>query len=52
MTTLDELLDKLPKEQREAIIEICEAAGTYDADWKILEAAGKLLASAKMEGKE
>lgn len=43
MTTLDELLDKMPKREREAVIEICETAGTYDADWEILKAAAKLL---------
>jgi hypothetical protein len=48
MTTLNELLDKLSKREREAVIEICELAGTYDADWKILETAGKLLAEARM----
>jgi hypothetical protein len=48
MTILDELLDKLTKREREAVIEICKLAGTYDADWKILEAAGKLLAEARM----
>lgn len=40
---LDELLETVPPEVKEAIVEICEMAGTYDADWQVLKAAGELL---------
>lgn len=42
--TIDELLETVPLQVKEAIVEICERAGTYDADWQILKAAGELLA--------
>ena len=45
--TLDELLETVSPEVKEAIIDICERAGTYDADWEVLKAAGKLIARYK-----
>lgn len=45
--TLDELLETVPVEVKNAIEEICERAGTYDADWEVLKAAGELLVKYK-----
>lgn len=45
--TLDELLETVPPQVKEAIEEICERAGTYDANWQILKAAGELLVQYK-----
>lgn len=45
--TLDELLETVSVEVKNAIEEICERAGTYDADWEVLKAAGELLAKYK-----
>lgn len=45
--TLDELLEAVSPEVKEAIVEICERAGTYDANWEVLKAAGELIARYK-----
>ena len=45
--TLDELLETVSVEVKNAIEEICERAGTYDADWEVLKAAGELLVKYK-----
>ena len=42
--TLDELLEAVSPEEKVAITDICEAAGTSEADWKILKHAGSMLA--------
>ena len=47
--TLDELLETVSPEVKEAIIDICERAGTYDADWEVLKAAGELLVKNKKQ---
>jgi hypothetical protein len=45
--TLDELLKTIPAEVKAAIEEICNEAGTWDADWQVLKASGELLAASK-----
>lgn len=47
--TFNELLETVPVEVKNAIEEICEMAGTYDADWEVLKAAGELLVKHKRE---
>lgn len=47
--TLGELLEAVPLQVKEAIVEICERAGTYDADWQVLKAAGELLVKNKKQ---
>lgn len=47
--TLDELLETVPVEVKNAIEEICEKAGTYDANWEVLKAAGELLVKYKVD---
>ena len=47
--TLDELLETVPVEVKNAIEEICEEAGTYDADWEVLKVAGELLVEHKLD---
>jgi hypothetical protein len=42
--TLDELLETVSPEVKQAIEDICERAGTWDAEWSVLKAAGELLA--------
>lgn len=42
--TLDELLTTVPENVRQAIESVCDKAGTCDADWCILKAAGELIA--------
>ena len=45
--TLDELLETVSPEVKQAIEDICERAGTWDAEWSVLKAAGELLAEKK-----
>ena len=42
--TLDELIESQPVDVRDAIEEVIEKAGTSDADWEILLAAGQIIA--------
>ena len=41
---IDECLAKVPPTVRMAIEQVCERAGTYDADWQVLKAAGEIIA--------
>ena len=45
--TLEELLQTVPAEVKAAIEQIEDKAGTSDADWQFIKAAGELLAAAK-----
>lgn len=45
--TFNELLETVPPEVKTAIEEIEHKAGTTDADWEFVKAAGELLAAAK-----
>jgi hypothetical protein len=47
--TIDELLETVPAEVKAAIEEIEHKAGTIDADWEFIKAAGELIVSAKAE---
>lgn len=47
--TIEELLETLPVEVQEAIKQIEHKAGTIDADWEFIKAAGELIVSAKSE---
>lgn len=49
MPTYEECLDQEPKDVQLAIKEIVEMAGTTDASWSILQAAGRALADARNE---
>lgn len=40
MTDFDELMEAQPEGVKKAIDAICEEAGTSDADWEVLLAAG------------
>lgn len=42
--TIDELLETVSPEVKQAIEDICDRAGTWDAEWSVLKAAGELLA--------
>ncbi len=44
MTAIDELLETVSPEVRKAIEDLCDEAGTWDADWSVLKAAGEMLA--------
>lgn len=44
MATFDECLDKQPPNVRLAINAVVDRAGTYDADWQVLQAAGEIIA--------
>ncbi len=41
---LDDLLNTVSGVEREAIENLCERAGTWDADWSVLKAAGEMIA--------
>lgn len=47
MATLDESMGKLDPDVRECIQSVIDRAGTSDADWQVLLAAGELLAEWK-----
>lgn len=47
MATIDECLERVPPNVRLAIEQVAERAGTYDADWSVLLAAGELLANSR-----
>ncbi len=47
--TLDELLETVSPEVKQAIEDICERAGTWDAEWSVLKAAGELLTLERMK---
>lgn len=40
---LDDLLNTVSDLEREAIENLCERAGTFDADWSVLKAAGEMI---------
>lgn len=42
--TLDELIESQPVDVRDAINDVIYYAGTSDADWQILLAAGRIIA--------
>lgn len=46
--TLDELLMAVPEDVRKAVDAVCDRAGTFDADWCILKAAGELIAKPRL----
>jgi hypothetical protein len=43
--TIDDCLDSVPEDVRDCINAVCERAGTYDADFSVLKAAGEMLAA-------
>ena len=45
--SIERLLELTSPEVKAAIEQICDKAGTSDADWQVLKAAGELLAAAK-----
>lgn len=45
MTTLDESLQSVSPNVRRAIEKVADRAGTYDADWQVLNAAGEIIAT-------
>lgn len=47
MSSFDAMLTTVPEDVREAIEEVCNEAGTFDADWCILKAAGELIAKSR-----
>lgn len=46
--TIDELLETVSPEVKQAIEDICDRAGTWDAHWSVLKAAGELLANERV----
>lgn len=48
MSSFDAMLTTVPEDVREAIEEVCNEAGTFDADWCILKAAGELIAKSRI----
>lgn len=44
---IEKLLELTSPEVKAAIEQICDEAGTWDANWQVLKAAGELLAAAK-----
>lgn len=49
MATLDELIEQQPPAVQSAIEAICDKAGTSDADWEVLLAAGEMVAVLQAE---
>lgn len=47
MSSFDAMLTTVPEDVREAIEEVCNEAGTFDADWCILKAAGELIVKSR-----
>lgn len=48
MSSFDELLTTVSDDVRKAIESVCEKAGTFDADWCILRAAGEMISTHRL----